>query len=152
MVIDHHAALAQMGADIDYIRRRIDNGLTERMEALNTRLDGIDKDSWATNLLSGSLKKFIGLVIGVVLLNSLASNAIWATLKKYHFEEVPGQQKVSAEQSVTTGYHTHQSGNVTIYHSGEPEKPAWIYNNTRQTWEKAPFLRTEDQVERSIKP
>jgi len=81
MVVEHHAALAQMGADISHIKAKIDNGLTEKMEALSKRLDALSQDSWATHLLSGGMKKLIGLIIFLILANALANNAIWAVIK-----------------------------------------------------------------------
>lgn len=81
MVVDHHAALAQMGADISHIKAKIDNGLTEKMEALSKRLDALSQDSWATHLLSGGIKKLIALIIFLILANALANNAIWAVIK-----------------------------------------------------------------------
>lgn len=81
MVVEHHAALAQMGADISHIKRKIDNGLTEKMEALSKRLDDLSQDSWATQLLSGGVKKLVALIIFLILANALANNAIWAVIK-----------------------------------------------------------------------
>lgn len=81
MVVEHHASLAQMGADISHIKAKIDNGLTEKMEALSKRLDELGKDSWATTLLSGGMKKLIALIIFLILANALANNAIWAVIK-----------------------------------------------------------------------
>lgn len=81
MVVEHHAALAQMGADISHIKAKIDNGLTEKMEALSKRLDALSQDSWATHLLSGGMKKLIGIIIFLILANALANNAIWAVIK-----------------------------------------------------------------------
>ena len=81
MVVEHHATLAQMGADISHIKAKIDNGLTEKMEALSKRLDALSQDSWATHLLSGGVKKLIGLIIFLILANALANNAIWAVIK-----------------------------------------------------------------------
>lgn len=81
MVVEHHASLAQMGADISHIKKKIDNGLTEKMEALSKRLDALSQDSWATQLLSGGVKKLVALIIFLILANALANNAIWAVLK-----------------------------------------------------------------------
>lgn len=81
LVIEHHANLAQMSADISHIKAKIDNGLTEKMEALTKRLDTIDRDSWVTHLMSGGLKKLIALIIFLILANALANNAIWAVIK-----------------------------------------------------------------------
>ena len=81
MVVEHHATLAQMGADISHIKAKIDNGLTEKMENLSKRLDALSQDSWATHLLSGGMKKLIGLIIFLILANALANNAIWAVIK-----------------------------------------------------------------------
>jgi len=81
MVVEHHASLAQMGADISHIKAKIDNGLTEKMDNLSKRLDALSQDSWATQLLSGGMKKLIGLIIFLILANALANNAIWAVIK-----------------------------------------------------------------------
>ena len=81
MVVEHHAALAQMGADIAHIKAKIDNGLTEKMEALSKRLDILSQDSWATHLLSGGIKKLIARIIFLILANALANNAIGAVIK-----------------------------------------------------------------------
>ncbi len=81
MVVEHHATLAQMGADIAHIKAKIDNGLTEKMDNLSKRLDALSQDSWATHLLSGGMKKLIGLIIFLILANALANNAIWAVIK-----------------------------------------------------------------------
>jgi len=81
MVVEHHATLAQMGADISHIKAKIDNGLTEKMDNLSKRLDALSQDSWATHLLSGGMKKLIGLIIFLILANALANNAIWAVIK-----------------------------------------------------------------------
>jgi hypothetical protein len=81
LVIEHHAQLAQMSADIAHIKRKIDNGLTEKMDSLNNRLDALDRDSWVTQLLSGGVKKLIGLIIFLILANALANNAILALVR-----------------------------------------------------------------------
>lgn len=93
MVVEHHAALAQMGADISHIKAKIDNGLTEKMEALSKRLDALSQDSWATHLLSGGIKKIIGLIIFLILANALANNAIWAMLKSETSSNLAIQQE-----------------------------------------------------------
>ena len=81
LVVEHHATLAQMGADISHIKAKIDNGLTEKMDNLSKRLDALSQDSWATQLLSGGVKKLIALIIFLILANALANNAILAVLK-----------------------------------------------------------------------
>lgn len=81
LVVEHHATLAQMGADIAHIKKKIDNGLTEKMDNLSKRLDALSQDSWATQLLSGGIKKLIALIIFLILANALANNAILAVLK-----------------------------------------------------------------------
>lgn len=93
LVVEHHATLAQMGADISHIKAKIDNGLTEKMEALSKRLDALSQDSWATQLLSGGMKKLIGLIIFLILANALANNAIWAMLKSETSSNLAIQQE-----------------------------------------------------------
>ena len=72
-------ALPEIG--VSHIKAKIDNGLTEKMEALSKRLDALSQDSWATQLLSGGVKKLIALIIFLILANALANNAILALVK-----------------------------------------------------------------------
>lgn len=153
-VMDFSGTIGELCSDVAHIKKSVDNGLSAKLALTSEKLDEfitadsiraakLDSQNWFTRLLEGSVRKVIGLVLVVILLNGLASAGIWAGLKAFQFKETPGQQ-----QRIVTAlgdkYHTHtmKDGRVLL-HAGDSDQPAWLFNPKTHSWDRAPMLRTD---------
>jgi hypothetical protein len=155
-----HGVLSGLAKDVSYIRQRVDNGLSVKINQIKEELttsiaeakvsaESLKSENWFNRILQNSAAKLIGMFILFVALNALASSGMVSFLKSHYSEEPPGQQKEILKHSsmipgLMEGYHTHDfiDGRV-LFHSGDETKPAWIYDPKTYKWENAPLMRTE---------
>lgn len=161
LVIEHEGILGGMVAkqtamaeDVAHIKKKVDNGLAAKLDAVEKALSQSitdnrfreatqDSQNWFTRLLTGSVQKIIGLCITFIILNALVSNGLWAFLKVNYLKESPGQQQ-SILNRLDESYHSHTlSGGKILLHSGNASKPAWCLDPKTNKWEPVPNLRTE---------
>ena len=155
-IIAHAELLGGLKADVAYIRLKIDNGLSDKLtkvektldearRAIDDRIDKLDSENWFNRILTGSIKKIIGLIIVIAVLSGLTSTFMWANYKYYAFKEIPGQQLATYELQKAHTYHSHILTDGTIvFHADDVNQPAWILNTTTNIWERRPQLRTDD--------
>lgn len=170
LVIEHQKLLGEMsaniehiGLDVSYIRERVDNGLSTKVEAIERALnlsisDGkianaeTRAENWFTRILSGSISKIISLAIIFIVVNAMVSSGFGLFVKEKYLQEIPGQQKeILQKQTVLmtalgSTYHTHvMSDDRILLHAGNRDEPAWILDPKTGFWSKAPLMRTEKQ-------
>ena len=162
LVIAHEGVLGGLVANIEYIKKKVDNGLTEKLDKVentvsnfvtltNERAKTIDAQNWFSRLLTGSVKKILGLVVIVIFANALVSNSMWAWLKTHYLKEMPGQQAAILEH-LGASYHSHmlKDGSIVL-HADDSAAPAWKLDRTTNSWVKAPTLRTDEQLRGAVK-
>jgi len=158
LVISHHKLLGEIASDIAHIKKKVDNGLQDKLEKVEKTVDGfiaatnerairLDEQNWFTRLLTGSVKKIIGLAVLFIAINALASSGMWAFLKVSSFKEPPGQQK-EILSALGEAYHAHLlPDGRTLIHAGDSSKPAWILDPVKKTCDRAPNMRTDGALE-----
>jgi hypothetical protein len=109
-----------------------------------------DAENWFTRIVTGSVTKIIGYIVIFIIANSFVNGGVGLYLKERYSQETAGQQrgimqKTTDIQSLLSGYHTHAlADGRTLFHTGDPKTPAYIFNPLINLWEKAPTMRTED--------
>lgn len=146
-------AIGMMSANISDIKKTVSNGLSEKLEKLEKRLNDCnincainDERNWPSKLFTGSTKKFLGTIIFIMLCFGATVTGMWVLGKITIFKEIPGQQ-AQILNGMVGNYHTHQMADGKILlHSGSPNEPAWEMNVKTGNWERAPHHRTEQGI------
>ena len=168
---DHSALMETVGeikATVGYIKGKIDNGLSAKLESVDKTLTKfmdsaaaqrrIDRaENWFARILQGSATKIIGLVIVFIMLSAVSSSGLTIFLKNYYSQETPGQQKeiliqgkqieAQAKDIQTHAYHQHTliDGRI-LFHTGDANMRAYILDPQTGKYERAPYMRTEGSI------
>jgi len=149
------STIGELCSDVSHIKKTVDNGLSAKLSSVEKSLDTfisadkvrvakLDAQNWFSRLLEGSVKKVIGIVLGIILLNGFMNAGMWAALKTYSFNERPGQQQAILINSLGPGYHSHVLSNGQILlHANDQNKPAWIWNKDTNSWDRSPDQRID---------
>jgi hypothetical protein len=170
LVIKHHEILGGIAADIAHIKKTVDNGLSKKLDDTVKELNivqtllqkqksdaemqfvKIDSSNWFTKVLTGSFIKVSGIVIMFMFLNAIMNSGIGLFVKDKISLEPPGQQRAILDHQVDiksyldASYHSHVINGRAVLHAGDPNKPAFIFNEATKNWDRAPLMRTEEGV------
>jgi hypothetical protein len=169
---EFRGVLGGLAIDITYIKRRVDDGLAVKIDRIDKDLTAsiasgkieaaeikadvevkaaeIKGEDWLKRIVTGSMAKLIGAGFIFIVLSAAASSGMGLYLKEKYSLEAPGQQKAILQKqetvlSVLDGYHSHPLlGGRSLFHAGDPNKPAWILDPKTNLWERAPGMRTEE--------
>ena len=128
--------------DLKHIRKKVDNGLSEQMATLTSKLNDIEKNSWLVKILNKGASSLILFVLGTALLTASTSAGIWGLTRVFYFKETPGQIKQMSDTAMSNGYilHTTPEGHK-IMTANDSNKPAWIFCSDVNQWKAAPQYR-----------
>jgi hypothetical protein len=172
LVVQHAGMLGEFKADLKYIRQKLDNGLTQKLDDMKDALEvariatmevktDLEKKTaeieaqmkiakeknWLPALMTSGIKKGILFIFIIVIIVALANTAMWSITKIGFFKENPGQQRLTSDFIMTEGYHPHiLDGGKILIHANNPTKPAWILDPNTGKYSRAPQLRTDDDI------
>ena len=134
-----------MDDDIKYVRKKVDNGLSEKLDTLASKLSELDKNSWLVKILNKGATSLILFVLATCMLAGASSAGIWGLTRIFYFEEHPGQIRQLSDAVSSNGYvlHTTPDGNK-IMTANDSTKPAWIFCADVNQWKPAPQYRIID--------
>lgn len=165
LVVEHNKVLGGIQTDINYIKEKLDNGLTDLVAEIKAKVDATAvaeqlreerrkkrNDHWVTAIFEGSVKKFLGIVFLFILLTAGMNTGMWAYFKTYGFQEKPGQQAAIYSISSNGTYHLHTlpDGKI-IFHGNAQDKPAWVLDPITSRWQRCPQFRTDEAIGVSVK-
>jgi hypothetical protein len=167
LVIQHEGVLGELKgiltrltSDVEYIKMRVDDGLAVKVDRIDKDLStsiaegkvdaaNLRSEDWLKRIVTGSVGKLIGLSVIYIIVITLTGTGFSLFVKEKYSQEMPGQQKQTLQkttdiQSTLTGYHSHiLIDGRTLLHTGDADKPAWVYDEKTNVWTKAPSMRTE---------
>jgi hypothetical protein len=102
------------------------NGFSSKME----KVDAIGKDvenlkniSWFPKLIDKGSRKIVGVIILIIIMNAVFSNAFWAYLRTNYFKGPPGLVQSLADQHAESHYHILPDKTLFVHSHKNPDGP-----------------------------